>query len=67
MHAEDFFIDDGSNRKAVEAVSKGLPQLYIVSSLALIVKSINTVNRCTFVVSSQEEEILWVLYFVSKE
>lgn len=34
MHCEYFFIDNGCNWQAVEAVCKGFPQLDIVPSLA---------------------------------
>lgn len=34
MHAEDLFIDDGRDGKAVEAIRERLPQLNIVASLA---------------------------------
>lgn len=36
MHAEDLLIDDSSDGETVEAVCEGLPQLDVVSSLALI-------------------------------
>ena len=34
LTAEDPLVDDGSDRKAVEAVGKGFPQLDVVSSFA---------------------------------
>lgn len=34
MAAEDLLIDNSSNRKAVKAVGKGLPQLYVEPALA---------------------------------
>lgn len=33
MATEDLLINNGGNRQTVEAVSKGLPQLYVVSPL----------------------------------
>lgn len=67
MHGEDLFVDDGSDRQAVEAIRKSLPQLDVVSALALIVEAVNTVDAGTFVVSSQDEEILWIFDLVGKE
>ena len=34
VHREDLFVDDGSDRQAVEAVRKRLPQLDVVPALA---------------------------------
>lgn len=67
MHGEDFLINDRSNWEAVEAVSKSLPELDVVSSLALIVEAIDTVYRCTLVVASKDKEILWILDLVGEE
>lgn len=67
MHSEDLFVNDGSNRKAVEAVGESLPELDVVSALALIVETVDTVDRGTLVVSTQNEEVLRVLDLVGKE
>ena len=34
MTAENFFINDGSNRQAIETVSECFPQFYVVTSFA---------------------------------
>lgn len=67
MHRENFLVDDCCNRQAVEAISERLPQLDVISSLAFIVESIYAVNRCTLVISAQDEEILWILDLVREE
>ena len=67
VHGEDLFINDGGNRKAVEAVGESLPQLDVVSALALIVETVNTVDRGTLVVSTQNEEVLGVLDLVREK
>ena len=67
MHSENFLIDDCRNRQAVEAISERLPQLNIIPPLALIVESIYAVDRCTLVVSTQDEEILWILNLVREK
>lgn len=64
MHCEDLFINDSCNWQAVEAVCKGLPQFDIIPSFAFIVESVDAVDRCTLVVSSQDEEVLWILDLV---
>lgn len=64
MHGEDLLVDNGRDWKAVEAVGERLPQLDIVTSLALIVKSIDSINGGTFVVAAKDEEVFWVLDLV---
>lgn len=67
MHCEDLLVNNRGNRQAIEAVRKCLPKLDVVSSLAFIVKAVDSVDRGTFVISSQDEEIFWVLDLVRKE
>ena len=52
MHGEDLLIDDSCNWQAIEAIGEGLPQLDVVSSLALIVEPVNPVDGGTLVVSA---------------
>jgi hypothetical protein len=66
VHANDLFVDDGADGKAVEAVSKRFPQLDVIPSLAFIIEPINPVNRSALVVSTKQEEVLRVFDFVSK-
>lgn len=67
MHAQDFLVNEGSNGEAVEAVSEGFPEFDVVSSLALVVEAVNTVDGGALVVSSEEEEVLRVLDLVGQE
>lgn len=67
MHAQNFLVNDSSNGQAVEAVSESFPQFDVISSLALVVKSINTVDGGALVVSSQQKEVLRVFNFVSQQ
>ncbi len=67
MHAEDFLIDDCGNRQAVKAVGESFPQLDIVSSLALIIEPIYSVNGSALVVSSQQEEVFGVFHLVGQQ
>ena len=67
MHAEDFLINNSSNWEAVETVSESLPKFDVVSSLALVVEAIDSIDTCTLVITSKEEEVLWVLDFVGEE
>lgn len=67
VHGEDLLVNDGSDRKAVEAVGESLPQLDVIATLALVVKSIDTVDRGALVVTSEDEEVFGVLDLVGEE
>jgi hypothetical protein len=67
VHGEDLLVNDGGNRKAVEAVGEGLPKLDVVSSLALIVEAVDAVDRGTLVIAAEDEEVLGVLDLVGKK
>jgi hypothetical protein len=67
VHGEDLLVNDGGNRQAVEAVGESLPQLDVVSSLALVVEAIDTVDGGALVVATQNEEVLGVLDLVCEE
>ena len=67
VHGEDLLVNDGGNRQAVEAVGESLPQLDVVSSLALVVEAIDTVDGGAFVVATEDEEVLGVPDLVGEE
>jgi hypothetical protein len=67
VHGEDLLINDSGDRKAVEAVGEGLPQLDVVASLALVVETVDTVDRCALVVAAEDEEVLGVLDLVCQQ
>lgn len=67
VHGEDLLINDGCDRQAVEAVRKCLPQLDVVPALALVVETVDAVNRGALVVATQNEEVLWILDLVGQE
>ena len=67
MHGEDLLIDDGSDGQAVEAVGERLPQLDIVSALALVVEAVYAVDGGALVVAAQNEEVLGVLDLVGEQ
>jgi len=67
MHTKNLFINDCSNRETIETVSEGLPEFYVIPSLTFIIEAIDSVNWCTFMITSQKEEVLRILYLISKE
>ena len=66
MHGKNFLVNNGCDGQAVEAISESLPKLDIIPSLALIVETVDTVDRSTLMIPSQYEEVLWVLDFVGE-
>lgn len=67
VHGENLLINDRRNWQTVEAVGESLPKLDVVSSLALVVETIDTIDRGTLVVAAQNEEVLGVLDLVRQE
>ena len=67
VHGEDLLIDDSGDGQAVEAVGECLPQLDVVSALALVVETVDTVDGSTLVVAAEDKEVLGVLDLVCEE
>jgi len=56
VHAENLLVNDSGTREAVEAIREGLPKFNSESSLTLIVKSIDTIDRSTFMIAAENEK-----------
>mmetsp|Transcript_110817 Transcript_110817/g.203181 ORF Transcript_110817/g.203181 Transcript_110817/m.203181 type:complete len:84 (+) Transcript_110817:583-834(+) len=67
MHAEDLVIDNRTHWKAIKAIRECLPKTDAVAALALVIEAIDSVNRRTLMVASQEKEILRVFHLVCEE
>ena len=67
MHGEDLFVDDRRDGETIEAISECLPQLNIISPLALVVKAVDAVNRSTLMITPENEKVLRILNLVCKE
>lgn len=67
VHGEDLLVDDGGNGKAVEAVGERLPELDVITTLALVVETVDTVDGSALVVTPQDKEVLRVLDLVCQE
>lgn len=67
MHGEDLLVNDGGDGQAVEAVGERLPQLDVVTALALVIEAVDTVDGRALVVAAQDEEVLGVLDLVGEE
>ena len=58
MHAENFLINDSGHGQAIETIGEGLPDLYIVPPLALVIKAIDAVDGRTLVIAAKDKEVL---------
>ena len=67
MHREDLLVDDSGDGQAVEAIREGLPQLDVVTTFALVVESIDTVDGRALVVAPENEEVLGILDLVGQQ
>ena len=67
MHAENLFIYNSCHRKAVKAICECLPEFDIISSLTLIIKPVDSIDRSALMVSSQQEKVLWVFDLISEK
>jgi len=67
VHAENFLVDESSNRQAVEDVAEHAPESDGVSTLALVVKAIYTIDLGALMVSAEHEEVLRVLNLVAHQ
>lgn len=67
VHAEDFLVDECSDRQVVEQICEQLPQFDVLPAFALVLETLNAVDRRTLMVAAQEEEILGLLAFVCHE
>jgi len=67
MHSKDFLVDDSGDRQAVEAVGKGLPQLDVIATFALIVEAIDTIDRRAFVIAAEDEKVFGIFDLVGEQ
>jgi hypothetical protein len=67
VHADDLIIDHSCTGKTVEDTAERLPDFNAVATTAFIVESVNAIDARCFVVTTKNEEVFWVLDFVSKE
>lgn len=67
MHRKNLLVYNCCNGQAIEAVCECLPELDVVSPLALVVESIDAVDGCTLMVPAQDEEIFGIFDFVCEQ
>mmetsp|Transcript_13833 Transcript_13833/g.23603 ORF Transcript_13833/g.23603 Transcript_13833/m.23603 type:complete len:209 (-) Transcript_13833:154-780(-) len=60
---EYLFLNDGCDRQAIKCITERFPELDVVPSPHLVIESVDPVDACALVVSSEDEKVLWVPYF----
>ena len=66
MHTDNLVINDSRTGQAIEGIAELLPHLNGEAATALVVKAINSVDTCTFMISSQKKEVLGILNLVGE-
>lgn len=66
MHAQNFVVYQRCDGQAVKAICEDFPQFYRVSTFALVIKAVNSVDAGTLVISPKQEKVFGVLNFVSQ-
>ena len=67
MHAENFLVDESCDGKTIEAVCEDFPKLDAVTALAFVIEAVDAIDRGTFMISSQQKEVLWVLDLIGQK
>lgn len=67
MHAENFLINQGRDREAIEHVTENAPESDGVASFALVVEAVDAVDLSALVVAAEQEEVLGVLNFIAEQ
>ena len=67
MHGEDLLVNDGSDWQAVETIGESLPQLNVISPLALVVETVDSIDGGALVVTAEHEEVFRVLDLVGQK
>lgn len=66
MHTNNLIINHRRTGKAVEGITKGLPQLDGKSTTAFVVKAVYPIDAGAFMVATQNEEIFGILDLVGE-
>ena len=67
MHAHNFLVNKCDQRHMVEALIESLPKTNFVSSLDFVEEAVDSGYGLAFVVTSKNDDLLWVSNFKSEE
>lgn len=66
MHADDFIVNETYARKLLEDIAELTPNTDVVSSLAFVKETVDTVNRLALVISSKQEKVIRIFNLVGE-
>ena len=66
MHAENFVVDECGDWHAIEDILELFPDTDGVTAFALVVETIDAVDRSALVVTTQQEKVFGILDLVGK-
>lgn len=66
MHADNLVVNDCATRQTIEGIAKLFPHLNREAATALVIKSVNSIDSSTLMISTEEEEVFRILNFVCK-
>ena len=67
MHTKYLVLYDCRYWKPIETQGELLPNLEVILTFAFIVEAICSIDRATFVVASEQVELIRILYLISQQ
>jgi len=67
MNTENLIINNSCHWEAIKTLNKLLPKLQGIPSFAFIVEAVYPVDRATFMITSEKEEVFRVLYLICQQ
>jgi len=67
MHTNNLIINNSRTRQTIKSVTELFPNFNRKTTAALVVETVDAVYAGALVVAAEDEEVFWVLYFISEE
>ena len=67
MTAKNLFVYNCCYRETIKTISENFPQFNGIFFFTLIIKTINSIDSRTFVVTPQQKKVFWVSDFISQK
>lgn len=62
MHAKNSLLDDSTDRHVIKTLAEFSPKWYGVAPFTFIIEPIGAIDSLALMITSQEVELVWVLY-----
>ena len=67
VHTQNFVVQKSGDWKTIEAVCEYFPEFYVISLFAFVVKTVDSVNTRTLMISSGHKKVLGELYLIRQK